>query len=282
MTVRSPSSKPQPAATVKKPSPPSKAAAAFAAVERLLADLDPNDLAVINIDIPQSVSIALGALPGLLPFREAIVDALKHFHIANLDHMETYALAAWYAHLLALPPQSPDNPVKPLLDEAVPLRENLLSDAEALARRGYLDAAVVAEIRAGHGNVDIANDLVALSALFALAWAQIHGRTAATEEEVKRAGDLGPQLLAALGVREHGAAVAPAEAADRRARAFTLFVRAWDELRRAITYLRWHEGDADQIAPSLYRGRGGRGSSASQQKDPDPSPPPVAAAPVAG
>lgn len=34
--------------------------------------------------------------------------------------------------------------------------------------------------------------------------------------------------------------------------------RAYDDARRAVTYLRWHEDDADEIAPSLYAGRGGR------------------------
>lgn len=277
MTIRTPSKKPP--ASPRKPSPPSKAAAAFDAIQRELAALDSADLATINLDIPQAVSIVLGALPGLHALRESIVVDLPKFSISFLDHLETYALGAWYAHLLALPPASPENPSKPLLDEAGPLRENLLSDAEALARRGYLDAAAVAEIRAGHGNVDTANDLVALSALLGLAWATIRDKTAATEEEVKRAGDLGPLLLAALGVREHGAAVAPAEAADRRARAYTLFVRAYDEVRRAVNYVRWHEGDADQIAPSLYKGRGGRGVQPKDATPADPTPPP---APTAG
>jgi len=45
------------------------------------------------------------------------------------------------------------------------------------------------------------------------------------------------------------------EAADVRRRADTLFVRAYDEVRRIVAYLRWHEGDADSIAPSLYAKR---------------------------
>lgn len=35
-------------------------------------------------------------------------------------------------------------------------------------------------------------------------------------------------------------------------RAYALFARAYDEVRRVVTYLRWHERDADQIAPCLY------------------------------
>jgi hypothetical protein len=35
-----------------------------------------------------------------------------------------------------------------------------------------------------------------------------------------------------------------------------LLANAYDQARRAITYLRWNKGDADLIAPSLYAGRG--------------------------
>ncbi|MFS8069892.1 MAG: hypothetical protein ACMG6S_26300, partial [Byssovorax sp.] len=57
--------------------------------------------------------------------------------------------------------------------------------------------------------------------------------------------------------------VTPAEAADRKLRAFTLFTNAYDQVRRGVMYLRWDEGDADSLAPSLYKGRGGpRGASA--------------------
>ncbi|WP_437591731.1 hypothetical protein [Sorangium sp. So ce1000] len=100
-----------------------------------------------------------------------------------------------------------------------------------------------------------------------------------------RAGEIGPQLLAALGVREHGKGPGPTEAADKRARAFALLVHAYDQTRRAIAYLRWNEGDADSIAPSLYKGRGGRTASSSDTAaapdDTAPADPTAPAAPGA-
>jgi hypothetical protein len=41
-------------------------------------------------------------------------------------------------------------------------------------------------------------------------------------------------------------------AADLRNRAFTLFTRGYDQMRRAVAFLRWDEGDADKVVPSLY------------------------------
>ena len=46
-----------------------------------------------------------------------------------------------------------------------------------------------------------------------------------------------------------------AEATDLRSRAFTRFIVAYTEVRRAVAYLRAHEGDAESIAPRLYAGR---------------------------
>ncbi|WP_434046767.1 MULTISPECIES: hypothetical protein [Sorangium] len=244
-----------------KPSAPPQAAAAFDEALPEIEALSPDRLIPLNLDVPRVVSQVLGVLPGLRALRADIAEHLPTFDIARLDRLETYALAAWYAHLLWLSSGGAENALKPLLAEAAPLRENLLGDAEALARRGLLDAATVAEIRAGQGHIDVANDLVALSALFSASWSEIAGKTAASEEEVKRAGEIGPQLLAALGVREHGKGPGPTEAADRRARAFALLVHAYDQIRRAVAFLRWDEEDADVIAPSLYKGRTGRASS---------------------
>ncbi|KYG03047.1 hypothetical protein BE21_53640, partial [Sorangium cellulosum] len=242
----------------KKPSAPPQAAAAFDKALPEIEALSPDRLIAMNLDVPRMVSQVLGVLPGLRALRPAVAEHLPTFELALLDRLETYALAAWYAHLLWLSSGDAESAVKPLLAEAAPLRENLLGDAEALARRGLLDAEAVADIRAGQGHIDTANDLVALSALFSASWSEIAGKTAATEEEVKRAGEVGPQLLAALGIREHGKGPGPTEAADKRARAFSLLVHAYDQIRRAVAYLRWDEEDADVIAPSLYKGRTGR------------------------
>jgi hypothetical protein len=269
-------------ASPRKPATPPRAAAAFNKIAPELGELSPSALVPINIDVPRAVALVLGVLPGLTALRAAIVKQLPEHRIALLDKLENYALAAWYAHLLALPESGPGNAVKPLLDEAVALRATLMGDAEALARRGLLDPDAVADIRSGQGHVDTANDLVALSALFAESWPEIGSRTAATEEEVRRAGDLGPKLLAALGVREHGATPGPTDATDRRRRAFTLFVRAYDQARRAVTYLRWDEGDTELIAPSLYKKttRSARPGSASEESAPEEAPADTTPAPA--
>ena len=258
---------------IQKPAAPIDSAAALAAVQSEMAALSPAELATINVDIPQAVAVVLGVLAQLAPFRPQIVKSLPDHPIAGFDNLKTYALAAYHAHILSLPRETSESRVATLLEEAAPLRAALLGDAEALARRGHLDAEAVAAVREGRGNVDTANDLVALAALFTTHWAAGEHKTAATWAEVRRAGELGPLLLAAIGAREHGTPLTPDQAADQRRRAYTLLYKNYGETRRAVAYLRWHEGDADDLAPSLYKGRGGRPaprtSSAKDEATPD-------------
>lgn len=98
------------------------------------------------------------------------------------------------------------------------------------------------------------NDLLALATMMKQRWSEVRTRVPLTETQLERAEVVGTELVLGLGMRAQPGAkdVRRALSVDRRARAFTLFARAYDECRRVITYVRWHEGDADRVAPSLF------------------------------
>lgn len=247
-----------PKANAGKPGIPAEAAKALAEVSPILATMSPSDLTPITTDIPRAVAIAVGAVPHIAKLRDQAAK-LPDFDITNVDRLGVYALAAWYAHLLGMP-EAVANSLGALLEEAKPLREPMLLAAELLALLGHFNTTAVKDIRAGQGNIDIANDLVALSALYATAWSRVENKSPVEWAHVERAAQLGPQILVALGVRDQpGAKVEDGSTPpERRLRAYNLFVNAYDECRRAVTYLRWAEGDADEIAPSLFANRGPR------------------------
>ena len=97
-------------------------------------------------------------------------------------------------------------------------------------------------------------------------WTAISGKTALQIADIDQAEALAERLITAIGLRDQGPAVL-AESAENRQKAFTLFVNTYDQIRRVISYLRWNEGDVDQIAPSLYAGR-----NTGRRKSPDPQP----------
>ncbi len=55
-------------------------------------------------------------------------------------------------------------------------------------------------------------------------------------------------------------------------------VNAYDQVRRAVTYLQWSEGDQDILCPSLYAGRVTRRKPAEEPAPPPPAPAPTPAA----
>jgi hypothetical protein len=61
------------------------------------------------------------------------------------------------------------------------------------------------------------------------------------------------RLTRVVGVREQSPAVVAA-LTDERLRAFTQLIKAYDDARAAVSYLRRREGDVDEIAPNLYSG----------------------------
>lgn len=225
---------------------PQQAADAYARVEPELAELDAQDLSPILVDIPTAAATVLAHAPAIQGLREPIATALPQFPMRQLDALPDYALAAWYAHRQSLQPR-PRSAPRWLLDEAHARRAELRAAAEELARNGALDPDRVEACRCGSSNVDLATELGALSDTFQQSWDGVATRTAISRADVDRANVLATKLLVALGRREP-----PAEALDKRARAYTRFVTAYDACRRAVAFLRAHEGDADAIAPSLY------------------------------
>jgi hypothetical protein len=132
----------------------------------------------------------------------------------------------------------------------------LLSDAVALAKRGVMDAQRLKELKGLPGYKNIAFGLLALVAMFREKWSVLDGKMLLQASELKHVQLLADRLISAVGDREQ--TPTQIDAAERRQRAFSLFVKAYDQARRAIQYVRWEQGDADSIAPSLYSGRGNR------------------------
>jgi hypothetical protein len=117
-----------------------------------------------------------------------------------------------------------------------------------------MDAQRLKGLKGPPGYKNIAFDLLALVAMFREKWRVLDGKTLLPASELKHAQLLADRLISAVGDREQ--TPTQIDAADRRQRAFSLFVKAYDQARRAIQYVRWEQGDADSIAPSLYSGRG--------------------------
>lgn len=223
------------------------------AYEALVAEFElfpAEQLLPVNVDIPDAITAALGALPRINAQREALA-TLPGFDIARFDRLELYARALTYAHDLYQVASQPADDLKSLQEEAAQLRELLFRDASVAVAREFMPKDALDDLKGANGYTNTANDLRLLVVALRQNWAKIQGKCATTDEELTYAEKLAFHLLRIYGLRENGPE-GRARATDMRMRAFNVFFKLYDEVRQSIAWLRRGQGDADKIAPSLY------------------------------
>jgi hypothetical protein len=243
------------------------------------AALAEESLTTINLDVPTTVTAVIGSCARLNTLRKDIVANIPSFDVTQLDNLETYAEALSYAQTAYLAASTPGEPLPAIGERASQFREQLLSDSNALARRGLLDGKRLADLKGGTGYLNIASDVGVLVRMLRERWSEVASKSAILPAELDEAEQLSEQITIAYAERTRQS-VQVTKAADDRQRAYTLLLEAYDQARRAVIYVRWDQDDADKIAPSLWAGRGGRGSSAvapAASADPQPVASPAAA-----
>jgi len=170
--------------------------------------------------------------------------------------------------------------------------EALEEDARTLARRGLVDpeqfARLTVKQQGKRSYKSMVFQLIGLVELFRKDWSKAENNTPVTEAELADAERLAAEFGEAIGIRAVGDEEDndSGDAALTRRRFYTLFYTAYDQVRRAVNYLRWDHDDADEYAPSLHV-RGARTiDDAEVVTDPakptDVRPAPGPTAPVAG
>jgi hypothetical protein len=207
----------------------------------------------ITVDIATAAPLILGVAGKLAAYRPALA-ALPDFQIALVDSIEELAMATLQAHTDWNAAVTVAGPEAQLLQKVVTLRDQLAADAQSMVLRGMLDKSAIDELKGGNGYRQNAIDLLTLASALRTAWPRIQGRTAVTTDDLDQAETLGAQLLRAVGDRET-AESSSAELGLIRARAYTLLLQAYEELRRGLAFVRHYKGDAETIAPSVFGGK---------------------------
>jgi hypothetical protein len=253
-----------------------------AAYEALLPEilaLADNDLTPINVDVMSAIITVTGALPELRSLRSEIEAAWRQFDFQQFDKLESYALALNHAHSRHRSSVAAEG-IGELVTELTTQRDQLLANATSLATSRLINAERLKHVKKANGYRALASDVLTLCTVYRDDWSRLEGKTPFSKGELVRIGKLALELLSVVALREQALAVT-GETALIRQKAFTLFVRAYEDARRAVHYLRAKVGDGDRIAPSLYAGR------ATRRRADEPelevlAPAPLAAAPASG
>jgi hypothetical protein len=219
-----------------------------------IAEVPEESLIHINLDIATVVTTAVGAMDEILALRPQATQQLPTFDLNQFDILEHAANATLHLHSRWLFANSPVEPLPELVREATHRRELLVSAATMLMKHGLLPANALHALVGPVGHKNVAVDLNGVASLLRENWTRIDGKTPLTIADLDAATRVAQRLIKAVGVKQQAPAVVAANAQERQ-RALTHFLRAYDQVRRSVIYLRWNEGDADHIAPSLYAGR---------------------------
>jgi hypothetical protein len=228
----------------------------FRRIEPLVRAFPRDQLEPVNLDVTAAVQTVLGAYPEIVEHRPVLL-TLGTFDISNVDNLRDLAAALGHAHVEYRTAGGVVDDIPQLATECLDNRDRFLTDALALAKRKFVEAARVEKIRGGNSYRMIAFDVLTLVDLFKKNWAAIEGNTGLRMAEIEDAALKANRLLTAIGVRDQSTPAAN-EAAVLRQQAYTMLIRAYGETRDALTFVRRAQGDADTIAPSLFAGRGGR------------------------
>lgn len=253
---------------------PGDAEAALAQAQAELEALTEDSLLVVNVDVPVVCTRVLAVLPGLRACQPQFY-SLPDFDRRKYDGLRTYTLAVLMAHARYVHSREERPAPTALAQRCSDTLDVLLRAGHALSDAGLLPAEPLQTYRKQPGYRPLAVDTLALVAQLRERWTAISARTALTRAQLDAADLDARKLLEALGERDAFEREA-SRATVLRQRAFTLFARAYEEVRRGALYLRWYHGDADKLAPSLYAGRTGKPS----QDAADPATPAAPASPT--
>ena len=269
-----------------------KAAEPTRSVDDLLADPNATNLALAAVDpdlkavdirrgLPnvavnarETARLLFSRVPRIDELRPQIVSELPRHPIDKHDRIAQFALVFLYAYqqwqLVAADPAAFDA----LLAECTDLRKRMLVWAPTAVLWKVFTQAELDAILGGSGHSDIADDTSVLGRMSLERWASLEAKVGYTHADAERAVVAGQQLFKALGGKDAADESAPVRAAKEQwQRAFVALSDAWAEVVSAVRYVRRHDGDADEIAPSLFSTRkAGRKASKAAAEVPAASP----------
>jgi len=212
----------------------------------------PEEVVPIALDPTRSASVVVGSLPRIESYRAALEAQFGASALAFLDELPIIADATKQADIELTAADSASDLSEPFAQVTEDHRL-LLTDAEALANRKLLDRARVDAGRPAQGYRTKATSTLVLIALLRERWDVVKDETPLTPGELHAIEARTQVRLKLLDEREQGSTRLPA--AELRMRALCRLVRTYGEVQRMLTYVRWWEGDAEDVAPSLWMGR---------------------------
>ncbi len=177
-------------------------------------------------------------------FRKEVFDANDY------KNLELRVMAFWYADIMLRQVVGKDDPLKNLLSSAVPLKTKMLRSAVYLWENNENLGEIVANIKAGRGYANTADDLNSLAHLFTQHWNQVKLMCNVTVEDISLAQELSTSILRLKNAKEEVAKIEQLQ--DIRDRAGEYLRQGIEEIRAGAAYIFRNDPDALTRYPSLF------------------------------
>lgn len=219
--------------------------------------LPKDEIQAVNTDVFMAVGRVRAACGRIQGLRGEVAAKLNDFDLKLWDKLETYSFALLYANTVWDIARKSIADLDDLTQQARKQFELLYAVVQVLVSRGLVDQFHLKVAKKRRGRLRFAYGLLGLVEVLRKAWPTVADKTGLTESELTHAEALGEQL--ARGVALQNAPIEQLkQLAELRDRAFTVFVRAYGQVRHALQYLRREKNDAERYAPSLYGRRRSR------------------------
>jgi hypothetical protein len=259
---------------VKVPPAPITVPASEAALQQVRDELNamPEDkiLRGTRASADASAAIAEAAAAKIAPLRGEIVALFGEPAGALVDQLPVYARATTQAAIEARV-MAPSGDLSARYED---LREHyalVITELDSLVNRKVLEPSQLVEAREIQGYDQLIKSTRSAVLVARQAWSNIVGKTQLTPAMLDAAAAAADRLYRAILDRDHGVSRSPA--LELRVRALSKLLTTYDEVRRILTYVRWHQRDYDTLAPSPYTVIGRRRSSTDETDEPTPSDP---------
>ena len=205
-----------------------------------------------GLDASTAAGVVSGCVPRIVEYRDEIAAQFGEQGAAMVDDLPTIAYATMQASIELVAADSASD-LRGMHESVLEDHRLLVTDADALANRKLIERSRIDAGRSIQGYRNTVTSTLVLVALFREHWSAVAGRTPLTLADLDRIERNAQQMLQRLNEREQGSTRLPA--VELRARALSMLVRTYGEVRRMLTYVRWWQEDVDSIAPSLWAGR---------------------------
>jgi hypothetical protein len=195
------------------------------------------------------------------------------FDPEEFDDLEQRALALWQADVDYRLTMNPEEAIVTLLGEARSLRKKLLSAADYLWNGDVSIGPRLVTVRKGHGQVDMADDLVTLASIFEGNWSHARTRCDVEKNDLGRAREISRQVLHALTLGKDRTVVEAAR--DLRDRAGAYANQGVRVVRAAAGFLFCNDPARLEQYPSMFAGRSSGRRPAPEAPPMEPGAPPM-------